>query len=699
MLTTTIAILALFIVSFSDVALAGLSCFQLFENSQIESVEKNFTLIKVYSEGQKSANQILFLSESEFRQIIDKQVLLDQTIVVLDSLPFDVDLPLVAAIFVRRPFSSQDTHNQVLAQKAQIPVVHLQNPSAVADLLQLKKSGSFFKVECSNSACKILTSNRAFPRPSIRPSVFPKEGHRNVGLWFKTTFKASPHDFIDPDDLRAGFETTPREIYGDKFHSLHRFSSFHPDLVPPAISVSSGIFEKFTRSFQFKSKSLHQLIQETNSRIETQSAAGNEAGVRQSLTELRNAIWKAKPIDESKSQFFEEVSSAIIALFKGKLMGDEDFMVRSNNDAEDLFAAGLYRSGLSKSLAPDELAEQFKKTWMSMFEYRAFTLRRANGQLERNLSMPLLIHPFVRQRAHSLLKIRVNSDGKFILIAQVAYGEKVNATNPTQATTSYHFEIDFNQGHPQIRPLDLASAEGPQADAFLKSLNTFIEKIMPFANEELKRRVFAKKSIDFEIAWGHRGQFPQSASEILVLQYKQVYDRQTTEALLAGEISHKQLDAVHFPGQGVTNLLSAGLLHFLSNISPAQAISQARKSYALLQINGQNQLVVWSTGSHESMKAMLHGTGAIWLKSGVIYYSKDSRGAHLHFSATSFPKNDPYQSVDSLKALFSDALSDLEKKSIAWQSFLQSPNLKISVNPFHPNQNPLLENNQNLYLK
>ncbi|MCB0421008.1 MAG: hypothetical protein KDD61_08430, partial [Bdellovibrionales bacterium] len=78
---------------------------------------------KIYTMVQGEIGRPVFLTETEYRKRVEEESIAEESILFVDRLPTDIDLPTVRGVVMGTPLVAEGTHIQVFAEKMEIPLV------------------------------------------------------------------------------------------------------------------------------------------------------------------------------------------------------------------------------------------------------------------------------------------------------------------------------------------------------------------------------------------------------------------------------------------------------------------------------------------------------------------------------------------------------------------------------------------------
>jgi hypothetical protein len=625
-------------------------------------VELPITRQYVQLEHNIKSQELLFLTSAEYRKAVAYDEIPVNAILVIDEIPLGEDLPLVSAVIIGKELLLEATHIQVLAEKIGIPLIYSTGVFANSELKSLAKTSRSFELDCRNAQCKITGSqNRFIPQPKIQ-SVLPISFNRNVKKLYNY-------------DIDRFTGRTQRELSGDKYFELMGFKLAFPHLVPDISSLSSGYFEEFLNTYSSSGQSLRAKYYQLNRDLEKAHSQNDESNVKQLLKTFREDILNSVHEKLGYDIFDEivfELESYYYKIFQKK--SNTSFSIRSNQDVEDLIAAGLYKSTIARALTKTELESNIRKSWASLYEYRAYNIRRYWGQRENNLSTPLMIHPFVGQGlGHSMGSFKINANSELELEVNLVLGEQEKATNPSAAAKVVQFSIfETKEGEPKLKLKSSTSDIKNQFESLSisdieKPILDFFKEVRKFVKDEFNFRSYMPNKINIEFVV-QRGEGFFGKPKVVVLQYKPSLNKEVVIDLLTGLLSREDTDKKSAKKNKLddSDILMKNLsLKSLGQVLPgmysqlAAQIKPPLYRYALLSKNKKPFLALWSTPVyHQSMRINLGNTDIKWLKSGYIKLTKGSPmiGPTLMFTETTDDLTDANLTVSMSQQLFQQAL-------------------------------------------
>lgn len=651
MKNSTFLLLSLFVLLLAPLwSHAGSQCREvLHENAPDDQMA--LAAKSVYVPGDAKSDQILFLTKEAYLKRVREQSIPVNAILVLEELPLIEDLPLVAGLLVGKELSLQSTHVQLLAEKVGIPLVMVDDIFENHELRGFAQQFSNFELQCAIARCQLLGRLAPFALPPRPPSVLP--------LTYDRTMQALYHRDMS-------LNQTPREVSGDKYFNLMTFKQEFPDLVPDISALSSGFYETFMEEYVFEGKLLRELHKEMLENIKTAESHGQEDLVKSYLAEFRKAIEGAHSPNMNWRLFY----NAQTMLVDHYVSTSKSFSLRSNNDVEDLLATGLYKSTIIPTINTDSIEAALKRIWASMFEYRAYSIRRYWGQREENLSMPILVHPYLEDvSAHAVGSFTYKGSEGMSFHLNMVLGAEERATNPTAQAQSIELVISKNSKNKFELKLLTARNGAQLRPQTQKELVRFVKQVENYVKGEFLDRSYAPKSIDIELVV-EPGKYFWNSDRVQILQYKPSLNRDIMLSVLGGLVTRDETDQKVQRGKKIKttdDIFRLSFIKRLSNVdskyiqkilSAAPTSRRTSLRYALLLEDQQPYFVIWDSGEmHQSIMNKIMETKAQWYKSGYIKMRSTQAGANLLFTATSMEQGvDRPLHVDTSRSLFQKAL-------------------------------------------
>lgn len=622
------------------------------------SVEKSY----VEFEGEIKAQKIIFYKSAEYEKAASQDQIPVNSILIVDELPLRMDLPFVSALIIGRELLLETTHIQVLADKMGIPLLFSPGAFYSQELREFSSRFQSFDLICSQGPCRIVGSPTLFiPKPKIQ-SVLPKNFKRDDKKLYN----------IDTERLNT---RTPRELSGDKFFELMNFKMAFPKRVPDIASISSGYFETFVKSFAIDGFILKRHFYDLQRDLKRANEANDEESIKNLLSAFQYKILNSSPEHKGYDVFEEimfELESYYYQIYKENI--NTAFSIRSNQDVEDLIAAGLYKSTVARALLKAEFEKNIRKSWASLYDYRAYTIRRYWGQREHNLSTPLMVHPFIDNiMSHSLGVFKINAQNQLSLDINMVLGNNEKATNPTdQARVAAFTLVELKNGNYTVvykssfQKLSVADQKQIQKDV-IPAIKSFLSEIAKYVRNDFIERVYTPTGIHIEFVVKKADSiFKQT--DLLVLQYKPSLNREVVLDLLNGLLDREDTDRKISNKNKVStlpNLINELQLKTVEETIPRlynELAAQNKSSsprYALVLEGRKPKLIVWSTPMyHESVKRYLNGSQWKWLKSGYIKLMtrSGSNKPFLMFTETTDDGTDVDLQLSVSQPLFEQAL-------------------------------------------
>lgn len=278
----------------------------------------------------------------------------DNEILILKELP--ESLPPVRGIIVAKP-SSPLSHINILAKGWNIPNVYIKD----ADKLFKEFDTYWYTLDAKLTNYEIT---RAFKIPPGKETPLPREAPANLAVKKIATLG----EMRKKDSL----------VYGSKSTNLgEMLNAKIPNfVVPDGFTIPFYWYDKF-----IKDNGLQEIIENQEDDL---NFVHNPRYRKTKLEELRNKIMAGK--------FDEELKAEIIHKWKTQLGGKPVF-ARSSSNSEDLpnfSGAGLYDSA-ANLINEEQLINGIKKTWASLWNFRAYEARVRNYVNQQTVYMSTLI--------------------------------------------------------------------------------------------------------------------------------------------------------------------------------------------------------------------------------------------------------------------------------------------------------------------
>lgn len=544
-------------------------------------------LLRGVLQSEVRANEIRFLNEVEYRQLVKKKGILMNTVLVIERLPLDVDLPVVAAIVTRDPLRSAFSHPENQAAALEIPIWTSISLFEKVKNLQ-KNSNQYVQISHVGSEYFVRIHRGQLPVVKSKLSVLPLDYNR------------SARELIEVDDPRA----MVREIVGDKFADMAA-NRFLDKSRPDIIGMTSGYFESFLDSFGVSGVSLRELrfkmLQEMN-HVEM-----TDTDVEAVLSRFRDQIKKVEPLPGANPSLNE-----LFFALQGRFPGLVDFSFRSSTDIEGVLnTAGLFSSFRVNLKSEGSLKRLFQDVLIAMYSPRSVQIRRRMGILEKNLSMPMMVHPYIHNVvAHGIAKFSQPKNGYLADIEfSVVLGATEKATNPSAVARVLSFTMNDKVEDPNT------SSIVHTAQAYFKNKNFEIR-------EAIQDRLYGKGHAEFEfiILSSENGE----AAQLMILQFAVPLALEATAGVLQGNLSKDKVFARKklFHVQSVEDFRRFNRLKSLNEMieSPIrfQANGHRGPRFALIQKEDQPpEFIFWTDGIlHENMIDYVRKSGFKYLVDG-----------------------------------------------------------------------------------
>tara|TARA_B100000749_G_scaffold84052_1_gene64003 strand:+ start:140244 stop:142034 length:1791 start_codon:yes stop_codon:yes gene_type:complete len=572
-----------------------------------------------------------------------------------------VDPPFVAGIILSKPLPLGGSHIEIMSNKLGIPLVYIEGSYSQSAMKKLEASGNYALLDSSGQSIRISNVGVDFSsKPVTEKSAMPEKADRTrrgiVGV--------------------AGAEKLNINQIGEKFLGLAYAKKILPKHAVPRIStLLSGEWEAFKATkIEGSRETLGEFIERTYGEIESES---NQAIIREKLESVRHAI-----VHQTKNdQFFRHLYSQVYVHYGAKLRPDSRLSIRSNNDVEDLLAAGLYESVVTKSFSPESLESAIREVWASMYSYRAFQIRRYRNLHEDRLSMPVLIHPFIGNEAYNGVASASVVDGKINIEIKLVEGSEVRATSPDQSVKvqTLYVTAPF-RGNSAVVVSQMPNGPHVNLDPKITNIvDQLLSHVYTLMNASLNKRFTLPEEIDLE--W--TADNSHSVWSLKLLQYKEVINPMLIADVLSGEISRGEL----YPslkssfGSGKSSDFkafseTANLLEFENYVvgpnSPREWTYYHKTRYVLALINGTPKILLWETNKlhhrlKEDIENLFDTTEFQWILSGYLNFTK-TRGfgvvqptLNLEFSIGGIPSTNPDVPKAYVQDVMIEALQNLKQ--------------------------------------
>jgi hypothetical protein len=584
----------------------------------------------LYSSGVRSALKLTKLSHIEYEQRVREDSFDPDTILLIDHLPLNLDLPMVAGIIVSSPLRLRGSHPELQALKMGIPLIYVAGAFELPDIANFNHTSGFVTLRAGAQAQLEWNSSQPSTYGSTQISVLPQKTDRSAA---EVVCAARANDF-------------PLPVIGAKFFGLADLKlQVGPNLrIPDVCSVTSGFLEKFKSDAQFRGLSLEKFLAP---RIQTLLNSADETQIRQTLGEIREAIMAAE-----LPGFFSDLESRLKSIY-----GNSALSVRSNNEVEDLIGAGLFTSVKVKEISAAALEKAVRAIWVSMYTYRSFRIRRFWGFREENLSMPVLVHPFVPSQVSGTGSFALEGN-QVVLNLSLVFGSQFNATNPDPNARFQELRVVLNDDNQM--PLSLP----PGFDFDLGyGLSAFVKSLRPWVEKDLKELLYSPASVDIEFV------FPSYTRPVL-LQYKARPNLDVVQQVLKGELRLEDLKTYRSSKKAV-DLNSVLKVLSQNRITTLTALNKpAGHKYAVINVNGVRRVIVWNGIRHETVREMLKTINAsiTWDVCG--YVALDPIDSALLFTNPGAPdllrdQTDLVINTEDRKAILSQGLANEASMSSA----------------------------------
>lgn len=625
---------------------------------------------KIFSEGKKSSSKILFLKKEQLGNKNYLNRISSDTILILDDFPTDFDLPLVAGIIIINPLKNRKTHNEKFAKSMSIPLIMCPEFSNSKTIQDFTKKWNFYELNCSGGICQLRGSLEPLSEEAVFQSVYPLFSTRRNTKELISSLNASRYSY---------------EEAGNKFLNLVNFKNVFPDLVPDIVSISSGYYLKFLKQYkveiQNRSQSLQEFISSKMALLKEANEHHDEKSVEKILTEIQFAIKNAEKKLFSFN-LFTEISEKLTKYFK--YLGDKlKYSIRSNNDVEEFLVPGLYESLVANSLNINEIENKFRSIWASLFDYRAYKVRRTLGQLEENLTMPVLIHPYIENDiAHAIgsFKIVNKNTLELSLDLVLSRGNHEHATSPSENARTFQIVVSENKsmnGNTYTSYKVFKSNSQFELPSEIKSaIVPFMNRVSKYITADILQKKFPLSSIEVELVL-----VPSLSQEnkldIQVLQYKPEYSKEILYAILTGELKLQDVDETikyepyYSPDDTYLNLKKYGF-SLLREVN----LNDPGFRYALVEFGNKMHILVWKKTFHRDAKKVLENLNIRWITSGYINATTLSFSSFFNHPTLDFTDpNNSYTDLDLSQSEFDTMfLEALQSEVAAYPNLIQDFN-------------------------
>lgn len=571
--------------------------FATFSQAQVSCRE----IFKGVLQAEVRGTEILYLTEAEYRNLVRKKGFLAHTILVLEKLPLDVDMPVVSAIITKQPLQSAFSHPENQAEALGIPIWN--SPSLFEKLQGLrKKDTEYFQISLVGSEFYVSARKGQLPLPSVPSSVLP--------LVYDRSIKA----LVEIDSPLA----STRELVGDKFADLAS-SRYLKQSRPDFVGMTSGYFENFIDSFGIGGNSLRRLRSELIRDLKHPRLTAVQMEER--LARFRDQVAKAEILTGTKPAL-QELLSALQARFPGV----KDFSFRSSTDIEGVLnTAGLFSSFRLQLESAQSLERLFRDVLTAMYSARSFQIRQRMGILENNLSMPMMVHPYIHPvLAHGIARIEQTKEGylgdmRFSLVL----GADEKATNPSAEA--------------QVLKFDAKSTSEAASGSLIKATQEFFKNESFEIRMAMRDRLFGKGQSEFEFVLLPAENGPQ----IMILQAAVPLSLEATASVLKGTLSKAKAftPKKDFKVETIEDFRKfnrfKSLKEMIENPKLFQTNGHRGPRFALIQKDDQPAEFIFWTDSvlHEKMIDYVRSSGFKYLADG---YSSNGNLGQVSFHPPAF---------------------------------------------------------------
>jgi hypothetical protein len=615
------------------------------------------------------SQNVLFFKKEQYIEAVKKNEIPLASIIIVDELPLSEDVPYVSAIIIGKDLLLEATHIQVLAEKMGIPIIVSPHAIENSELKKLSADFKSFELVCKNSNCSISGSSTPFIfQPKIQ-SVLPKNFNRNTRKLYS----------LETDRYLG---RAPRELSGDKYFELMGFKMAFPHRVPDISSVSSGYFESFLNTFEFGNHTMRRHFLDLNRDLNLAKDAHDEIKIKELLEEFQNKILTCTTT-HSRLDTFDDILLELKEHYESILEKNKDipFSIRSNQEVEDLIAAGLYKSVFARQFNRKEFEKNIRLSWASLWDYRSFNIRRYWGQIDFNLSTSLMVHPFIDNiLAHSLGTFKIDEQNRISLSVNLVFGANEKATNPSEKAQTLELTIsENNSGKLMVNyksgfnKLDLKS-QFHFKKYIEKAITNFYKEVHEYIREDFLLRIYKPTNINIEfIIQDKKGWFVKP--DVMVLQYKPSLNKEVVLDILTGLLNRDDTDrkrsnkkSSKYGQMSLDELQLKSLAEVVPTLYEEFAVKSkpSKPRYALVIKDKKPMLIFWKTPNfHKHMKQWLFDSNFKWLKSGYLLLkaTKGNPKPLLLFTETTEHDTDEDLHLKTTQKFFEEAIEIAMKEN------------------------------------
>ncbi|NQZ01484.1 MAG: hypothetical protein HRT45_12545 [Bdellovibrionales bacterium] len=601
-----------------DPAESGRSCRDEIAKTSLEQADLTLPSenYKAYVEGEGAVGQIWRLNKQDYRDLVAEERLPTDAILILEDIDLEIDMPLVAGIILSKPLAAEGTHIQVLCRKMGIPLIYSKNYFEDLDMVKaaMQREAHFRLVATSTEAKLRATEESQVSRKLKRalPVALSDE-----------QLSAVPYVVFS-----EGEDNLPREIVGDKFFPLDLVKAYRcwNRSRMKVASLTSRFFYEFLKGYYYENRSLASWMYLTREGTRHWNSQG---GVSTILEKPREAFRNATASPE-----FQEVIMAVHAEVLRELRLEEGSLsVRSNNDVENLIAAGLYKSSRTEDLSFEAFEKSIKEVYASMLTARAYQIRGAWGLREENLRMPVLLHEYLDGEAfNATARIQRGANGRGMKArVTIVMGENTNATNPASGSEVYTIYLQSESAE-----FEVTEISGNIEAVHLEPVQRLLNELRMDLQRSLYLMRINSQSVYLEFASIPRPHWQQRPM-VRLFQYQPSYPREVVFDVLNGVIKQSDLD-IESVDIGANPSLSTIVEELMAEplfLVDENALPSNSRRYALVAIDGDYQILVWSSGQHESMRDRFKAKvpNGAWLRSGYLGLSDDKQSIAFYRTA------------------------------------------------------------------
>lgn len=536
---------------------------------------------------------LVFMDKKAYSEAAEAESIRPDSILVLDEIDPQIDLPLVAGVILGRPLPLKGTHIEISADKLRIPLV-------VADLglhrSDLKSLEEHVVVLDSSAPGKFsLRESGPFdswpPRRAQIPRPLQLKNRMTPQQRFQSYVATPKRDQVFR--LTGLGEDWEMDLLGSKYTPLADLVRQGNRNAQDVAALTALFYEDFMAQFEYQGISLADHIQSLN----RSEASMSEQDLRSKLQFVREAILKSTPSGPWGKQMMDSVYEVLKNEFPtGDNKAPTPWIVRSNNDFEDLITQGLFASHRVKTDSVAGLLATIQSVFASMYTYRSFVIRRSQGLPEAHLRMPLLVHRFAPVEPYSgTVTFRLNGAGQVEADVQAVNGAHETATNPSSDadTLSGLFTSDgVSMG------MRWNISQGSMPAQLVAQMQTYFKGL----NKNLIRDLTAKKYIAEKV----ETEFVVSTEGVINVQYKTRMGSEIVGDILTGKLNYGDLQATQSQAFDMFKSFDLKPLNQMS-LDRLEAPEGARRGHRFLLLidgAGQKHVALWRDSRHHDQVIM-----------------------------------------------------------------------------------------------